>query len=74
VLHNAHSFQELDLGVVFFRPTVEAENKLEEIFLPAAPIDLIKQGKFHKVPFLTGVNSSEGLLSLRGTVLVIPDA
>jgi carboxylesterase type B len=55
---------------VFFKPTVEVENKDEEVFLPADPIDLIRQGKFHKVPFLTGVNSSEGLLCLRGSIFV----
>jgi hypothetical protein len=52
---------------VFFKPTVEVENK-EGVFLPAEPIDLITHGKFHKVPFVTGVNSSEGLLCLRGSV------
>jgi carboxylesterase type B len=56
---------------VFFRPTVEAENGQQEAFLPADPIDLIRQGKFHKVPFLAGVNSNEGLLSLRGRALVV---
>jgi hypothetical protein len=55
---------------VFFRPTVEVENGQQEAFLPAGPIELVTQGKFHKVPFLAGVNSSEGLLSLRGRALV----
>jgi hypothetical protein len=54
---------------VFFKPTVEVENQ-DGVFLPAEPIDLITDGKFHKVPFLTGVNSSEGLLCLRGSVSV----
>jgi len=45
---------------------VEGENRQQEAFLPADPIDLIKQGKFQKVPFLVGVTSSEGLISLRG--------
>jgi hypothetical protein len=58
---------------VFFRPVVEVENK-QEIFLPADPLDLITEGKFHKVPFLAGVTSSEGLICLRGTVLVITDS
>jgi len=56
---------------VFFRPTVEVENGQQEVFIPADPIDLITQGKFHKVPFLAGVTSSEGLLSLRGRALVV---
>ena len=56
---------------MYFRPTVEVQNTQQEVFLPADPIDLITQGKFHKVPFLAGVNSSEGLLSLRGRALVV---
>lgn len=54
---------------MFFKPTVEMENK-EDVFLPDEPIELITHGKFQKVPFLTGVNSSEGLLCLRGNVFV----
>lgn len=65
VVSKAMTEEELDLGTVFFRPTVEAENGQEELFLPADPIDLITEGKFHKVPFLTGINSSEGLLCVR---------
>jgi hypothetical protein len=56
---------------VFFRPTVEVENREQEVFLPADPIDLITEGKFYKVPFLAGLNSNEGLLSLRGRALTI---
>ena len=70
-INNIHSLQELDLGAVFLKPTVEGENGQQEVFLPADPIDLITQGKFHKVPFLTGVTSSEGLISLRGRTLVV---
>jgi hypothetical protein len=51
---------------------VEVENREQEVFLPADPIDLITQGKFCKVPFLAGVNSNEGLLSLRGRALIVP--
>jgi hypothetical protein len=54
---------------VFFKPTVETENK-EGVFLPDEPTELITHEKFQKVPFLTGVNSSEGLLCLRGNVFV----
>jgi len=56
---------------VFFKPTVEGENRQQEVFLPADPIDLITQGKFHKVPFITGITSSEGLISLRGRTSVV---
>jgi Carboxylesterase. len=59
---------------VFFRPTVEAETTQQEAFLSADPIDLITQGKFQKVPFVTGVNSSEGLISLRGRAHVVTHA
>jgi hypothetical protein len=52
---------------VFFKPTVEVGNE-EESFLPDEPIELLTRGKFHKVPFLTGITSSEGLLCLRGNV------
>jgi len=65
IVSKAMSEEERDLGTVFFRPTVEVENREQEVFLPADPIDLITQGKFYKVPFLAGVNSNEGLLSLR---------
>jgi len=50
---------------------VEVESREQEAFLPADPIDLITQGKFHKVPFVAGINSSEGLLCLRGRTLVV---
>lgn len=57
--------EERDLGTVYFRPTVEQATDEEEIFLPAEPIELLKQGKFHNVPFIAGVNSSEGLICLK---------
>jgi hypothetical protein len=59
---------------VFFKPTVEVENGQQEVFLPVDPIDLVTPGKFHKVPFLTGVTSSEGLISLRGRTLAVRHA
>ncbi|XP_014217723.1 esterase E4-like [Copidosoma floridanum] len=40
-------------------PVVEPEVRGIERFLPAQPIDLIRQGKFHKVPFITGVTRDE---------------
>ena len=41
-------------------PVVESEEvRGVERFLPAQPIDLIRQGKFHKVPFITGVTKDE---------------
>ncbi|XP_032456548.1 uncharacterized protein LOC100116956 [Nasonia vitripennis] len=40
-------------------PVVEPEVRGVERFLPAQPIDLIRQGKFHKVPLITGVSKDE---------------
>ncbi|XP_058796122.1 uncharacterized protein LOC131666989 [Phymastichus coffea] len=40
-------------------PVVEPEVRGIERFLPAQPLDLIKEGKFHKVPFITGVTKDE---------------
>jgi Carboxylesterase. len=54
-------------GKCLFTPTTErgvAEG--EETFLEGNPMDLMTQGKFHKVPYLSGLNSHEGLLMLKG--------
>jgi len=34
-----------------------------DTFLPANPLDLLNNGTFHKVPWMIGVNSGEGLLN-----------
>jgi hypothetical protein len=53
--------------MLFFAPTVEkGAEKEEEIFLTGKPLDLMQEGKFHKVPFLSGVTSHEGMLIMRG--------
>jgi len=39
---------------------------VEENFLPDSPKNIISQGKFHKVPFMTGVTSNEGMLVMAG--------
>lgn len=47
-----------------FAPSVEsagAENK--EAFLSEHPYDILSEGRAHRVPLLTGVNSHEGLLA-----------
>nr|CAD7395824.1 unnamed protein product [Timema cristinae] len=35
-----------------------------EAFIPGDPVKLMKEGRFHKVPFITGVTSAEGKLAL----------
>jgi len=49
---------------LFFHPVIEPEKQNDEVFLPDRPIDLIRNGKFHKVPLIIGVNSKEGKLIL----------
>jgi len=49
---------------VFFHPVIEPEQHKDEVFLPDRPIDLIRNGKFHKVPLIIGVTSREGKLIL----------
>ncbi|CAG7835739.1 unnamed protein product [Allacma fusca] len=45
-----------------FRPTVEAGND-SETFLAQDPLDVVKQGKAHRVPWITGVTGDEGLIT-----------
>jgi hypothetical protein len=54
-------------GKCLFTPAIE-HRKVdgEEIFLYESPIDLMTQGRFHKVPMIMGVTSHEGLLMLKG--------
>ena len=35
----------------------------DEIFLPAEPLDLLKQGKYNDVPLLIGINAQEGAIN-----------
>ncbi|XP_055676742.1 venom carboxylesterase-6 [Lutzomyia longipalpis] len=37
----------------------------DEPFLTEPPIDLLKRGNFHKIPYITGFNSHEAMLFLR---------
>lgn len=59
--------QERDLGIAFFRPTTESKTSTEEVFLPDDPEILMAAGKFHKVPFMTGVVENEGIFTVKGT-------
>lgn len=52
--------------VVPVRPTMENEKMSdEEVFLPGSPLELISNGKFHNVPYITGINSREGLIYMK---------
>ena len=51
---------------ILFQPVIELGKHKGEVFLPDRPIDLIRNGKFHKVPLIIGVTSKEGKLILPG--------
>jgi carboxylesterase type B len=51
---------------LFFLPVIEKEKHKEEVFLPDRPTDLIRKGKFSKVPLIIGVTSKEGKLIMPG--------
>ncbi|KAJ9600064.1 hypothetical protein L9F63_009645, partial [Diploptera punctata] len=62
-VEKAQTPQEKASHLLFFAPTLEnGTSNEEEIFLHDTPINLIMNGKFHKVPFITGVTSHEGML------------
>ncbi|XP_011690504.1 PREDICTED: esterase FE4-like [Wasmannia auropunctata] len=45
--------------ILIWTPVVEPEVHGVERFLPEQPIDLIRKGKFHKVPLIAGVTKNE---------------
>ncbi|KYM82670.1 Esterase FE4 [Atta colombica] len=45
--------------IMIWTPVVEPEVHGVERFLPEQPIDLIRKGKFHKVPLIAGVTKNE---------------
>ncbi|XP_065167917.1 juvenile hormone esterase-like [Atheta coriaria] len=45
-----------------FCPVIEKHDKTEELFLPDYPINLLKAGKYNKVPIIIGATSGEGLI------------
>jgi len=50
--------------IKIFAPSIETGSKENSpAFLTEHPYDILKNGKAHKVPLLTGVNSHEGLLA-----------
>ncbi|XP_067007373.2 juvenile hormone esterase [Anabrus simplex] len=48
-----------------FVPSVEPTVEGEMSFLPDTPINLLNQGTFQKVPFISGVANGEGIVFLR---------
>lgn len=53
--------------IVPLRPTREDGSQSdEEVFLSGKPEDLIASGKFHNVPYITGVNSREAIIYVEG--------
>lgn len=51
---------------MIFMPVIEKDNHKDEVFIPEKPTDIIKSGKFNKVPLIIGVTSREGLF-------IVPD-
>jgi carboxylesterase type B len=60
-------FQEKASSMLFYAPTLEkGAQKGEEVFLTGKPLELMQEGRFHKVPFMSGITSHEGMLVMRG--------
>jgi carboxylesterase type B len=53
---------------LFFAPTKDISQNVEDIFLPDSPTNIILQGKFHKIPFMIGVTSKEGMFVMADAV------
>lgn len=45
--------------ILIWMPVVEPEVQGVERFLPEQPLDLIRKGKFHKIPLMAGVTKDE---------------
>ncbi|KAJ4438858.1 hypothetical protein ANN_14811 [Periplaneta americana] len=43
-------------------PTVDSKARSGEVFLPDTPINLISEGKFLKIPYITGINNEEAVM------------
>ncbi|XP_068082698.1 esterase FE4 isoform X2 [Anabrus simplex] len=51
----------------YFAPCLEPKVKGKETFLFELPSTIIRQGTYHKVPFITGITSAEALLMVGGS-------
>ncbi|KAK7872998.1 hypothetical protein R5R35_000299 [Gryllus longicercus] len=59
--------------LAFFLPVPEIKGGSdEEVFLPDYPINLLKEGKFNHVPYMTGITNAEGIVFM-SDVLANPD-
>nr|CAD7452710.1 unnamed protein product [Timema tahoe] len=47
-----------------FIPTTEYPVKGEDVFLPDSPWKLLESGQFKKLPFITGINRDEGIVTV----------
>ncbi|XP_049938132.1 venom carboxylesterase-6-like [Schistocerca serialis cubense] len=56
--------EKLKLARLAFAPVVEPD--VEDAFVREHPITVLKEGRFNKVPVLTGVDSGEGVLFIIG--------
>ena len=52
-------------AIAIFAPTAEAIDD-EDTFLSDSPLNLVQQGKFRPIPWLTGVLADEGLIFSAG--------
>lgn len=55
-----------------FAPSVETVVEgvsVNQLFLTEHPYDILREGRAHRVPLLTGVNSDEGLLATASELL-----
>ncbi|PSN50221.1 hypothetical protein C0J52_07808 [Blattella germanica] len=55
------------LSLLFrFTPTLDTKSPPGNVFLPDTAINILNSGLFNKVPYITGVNSAEGMVFLDG--------
>ncbi|PSN44746.1 hypothetical protein C0J52_10743, partial [Blattella germanica] len=64
-LYNSLTEEEKLLLTLYSLPTCDKTANPGEVFLPDSPYALVTKGKFHDVPFLTGIVSHEGMLMLK---------
>nr|BAD91555.1 carboxylesterase [Athalia rosae] len=58
--------EEVRTRVAFlYTPSVETGVNVDEAFLPDHPMEIIRSGKFNKVPYITGYTSHEGYLFMK---------
>ncbi|XP_067007339.2 juvenile hormone esterase isoform X2 [Anabrus simplex] len=61
-----HGFSEEEkdgMLALAFTPALEVEAEGVERFLPASPMELLEEGRYHDVPYMTGVTEKEGFVA-----------